>query len=70
MTYPNIIFNAEFDEVYADIILKDHNEMIVLFKVQAGGRMSAKLKAWAADKHPALKHHLEMVTSTKAGLKK
>ncbi len=61
---------AEFDEAYTDIMLKDHNATIALFEGQASGGMNAEMKAWAAGKLPALKHHLEMVNSAKAGLRK
>lgn len=50
----------DFDEQYADDQEAGHKDAVSLFQRYADGGEDAKLKAWAGETLPALKHHLEM----------
>ena len=51
---------AEFDKDYISFMVDDHKEDISKFEEAASDAKDAEVKAWAAGKVPALKHHLEM----------
>lgn len=50
----------EFDEAYADMMVKAHKDAIDLFEDEAEDGNDVELKQWAADKLPTLRHHLQM----------
>jgi putative membrane protein len=58
----------DFDEAYADFMVKDHKDDIDEFKKQAENGNDAELKAWAAGKVPTLEHHLQFAERTKAAV--
>jgi putative membrane protein len=49
----------QFDEAYADLMVKDHKEDIDAFKEQAEDGRIPELKSWAAGKVPVLEMHLQ-----------
>jgi putative membrane protein len=55
---------TEFDEAFAEHMVKDHKDDIDAFKKQAEDGDDPDLKAWAAGKIPTLEHHLDMAKST------
>jgi putative membrane protein len=54
---------AEFDKAYCDFMIKDHKDDIDKFKKQAEKGNDADIKAWAAEKIPALEQHLALAES-------
>ncbi|MCF0063928.1 DUF4142 domain-containing protein [Dyadobacter chenwenxiniae] len=60
---------AEFDKDYISFMVDDHKEDISEFEKAAGDAKDAEVKAWAAGKVPALKHHLEMAQGIKDKMK-
>lgn len=60
---------ADFDKAYMDMMVDEHKKTIDLFQDEANNGNDADLKAWAAQKVPALQHHLEMAENVKKGLK-
>ena len=59
----------EFDKDYIDFMIDDHEKDIKLFEEEAEDGKDAEIKAFAADKIPTLKHHLEMAKEIKETLK-
>ena len=59
----------EFDKDYIDFMINDHEEDIKLFEEEAEDGKDAEIKAFAADKIPTLKHHLQMAKEIKETLK-
>lgn len=55
---------TEFDEAFAEHMVKDHKDDIDAFKKEAEKGDDPDLKAWAAGKVPTLEHHLDMAKST------
>lgn len=51
---------AAFNALYAKMMVASHRETIQLFQSQGVSGNDTELKSWAADKVPALQHHLEM----------
>ncbi len=49
----------EFDQAYADLMVKDHKEDIEAFKEEAQEGRIPELKNWAAGKVPVLEMHLQ-----------
>jgi putative membrane protein len=60
---------VEFDKEYIDQMVKDHKDAVDLFKKQADDGKDPELAKWAAEKLPALQHHLEMAESAQETLK-
>ncbi len=60
---------AEFDKDYISFMVDDHKEDISEFEEAASDAKDAEVKAWAAGKVPALKHHLEMAQGIKDKMK-
>ena len=60
---------ADFDKAYMDKMEKDHKRAIELFKKEANSGMNADLKTFAVNTLPTLNHHMDMVNSTKKGMK-
>jgi putative membrane protein len=50
----------DFDEAYAEFMVKDHKEDIDNFKKEADKGNDPDIKAWASNKVPTLEHHLDM----------
>lgn len=59
----------EFDKDYIDFMVSDHKEDIKDFEKEAEKGNDPEIKAFASDKIPTLKHHLQMAEDTKATLK-
>lgn len=55
---------TDFDEAFAEHIVKDHKDDIDAFKKEAEKGDDPDLKAWAAGKVPTLEHHLDMAKAT------
>lgn len=55
---------SEFDEAFAEQMVKDHKKDLNDFKKQADKGNDPDLKAWAAGKVSTLEHHLDMAQST------
>lgn len=49
---------AEFDRMYADLMVKDHKKDIAKFKKEASEGSDASLKSFASTTLPTLEHHL------------
>ncbi|HMJ70813.1 MAG TPA: DUF4142 domain-containing protein [Cyclobacteriaceae bacterium] len=52
--------SADFDEAFAEHMVKDHKDDIDAFKDEAEKGDDPDLKAWAAGKIATLEHHLDM----------
>jgi len=50
----------EFDHLYMDSMVKDHEAAVKLFETQSKNGKDDALKQWAGQKTPILKRHLEM----------
>ena len=61
---------SEFDNAYMDLMVADHEKAVALFETQATSGQDSKLKKWAADKLPILKHHLAMARDLAASTQK
>jgi putative membrane protein len=55
---------TEFDEAFAERIVKEHKDDIDHFKKEADKGNDPDLKAWASEKVPTLEHHLDVAKST------
>lgn len=55
---------TEFDEAFAEHMVKDHKDDLDAFKKEAEKGDDPDLKAWAAGKIAVLEHHLDMAQST------
>jgi putative membrane protein len=51
----------DFIKQYLDDQVSAHKDAILLFERYGRGGDNDKLKGWAAETLPALRHHLEMV---------
>ncbi len=60
---------AEFDRMYTDLMVTDHNKDIAEFKKQASGGSEASLKSFASTTLPTLEHHLMESEKAKAAIK-
>jgi len=49
-----------FDKRYAEIMVSDHQDVFEMFKNESDEGNDTEIKKWAADKLPALQHHLSM----------
>jgi putative membrane protein len=49
---------TDFDKAYADMMVKDHKDAVDMFKKAADKCKDQQIKAWAAEKIPALEQHL------------
>ncbi|MEJ7623608.1 MAG: DUF4142 domain-containing protein [Pyrinomonadaceae bacterium] len=52
---------ADFDKMYVDTMVADHEDTVAAFQAQADKSTDADVKAFAAKTLPTLKSHLEMV---------
>ncbi len=52
-----------FDKKYMSIMVSAHKEAVEKFTKEANDGKDPELKAWAAEKLPALKHHLSVAES-------
>jgi putative membrane protein len=59
----------EFDQAYADLMVKDHKKDIEEFKEKAEDGKNADLKAWAAGKVPTLEMHLQKAQAMQDAVK-
>ena len=60
---------SDFDKEYIDLMVKDHKDVVDMFKKAADKCKDAELKAWAAGKISALEHHLSMAENVKNQVK-
>lgn len=60
---------AEFDKMYADMMVTDHKKDIAEFKKQAAEGTESSLKTFAGNKVSTLEHHLMEAEKAKATLK-
>jgi putative membrane protein len=60
---------SDFDKEYSDLMVKDHKDVVDMFKKAADKCNDAELKAWAAAKISALEHHLSMAENVKEQVK-
>jgi putative membrane protein len=60
---------AEFDKMYADLMVTDHKMDIAEFKKQASEGTETSLKSFASGKVPTLEHHLMESEKAKAAVK-
>jgi len=60
---------AEFDRMYADMMVMDHEKTIALFKQEAAAGGDASAKAFASKTLPTLEHHLMESEKAKAAVK-
>src|SRR5689334_19393356 len=55
---------GDFDEAYADFMVKDHKEDIDKFKKEFDKGKDDELRTWASNKVPTLEHHLSVAEET------
>jgi len=60
---------SDFDKEYSDLMVKDHKDVVAMFKKAADKCKDAELKAWAGGKISALEHHLSMAENVKKQVK-
>jgi putative membrane protein len=60
---------AEFDRMYADLMVSDHQKDIAEFKKQASEGSEASLKSFASTTLPTLEHHLMESEKSKTAVK-
>lgn len=60
---------ADFDRMYADLMVTDHKKTIANFKKQASDGSDASLKSFATKTLPTLEHHLMESEKTKTAVK-
>ena len=60
---------SDFDKEYSDLMVKDHKDVVDMFKKAADKCNDAELKAWAAGKISPLEHHLSMAENVKEQVK-
>jgi putative membrane protein len=60
---------ADFDKEYIDQMVKDHKDVIDKFEDQAEDGKDSEIKAWAAGKLAALRHHLQQAETIQESLK-
>lgn len=60
---------AEFDRMYADLMVSDHQQDIAEFKKQASEGSEASLKSFASTTLPTLEHHLMESEKAKTAVK-
>jgi putative membrane protein len=48
----------DFDKEYCDLMVKDHKDVVDIFKKAQETAKDPDLKAWASEKLPTLEHHL------------
>jgi len=60
---------AEFDRVYMEGQVKDHEETVALFEKESKNGQDTDLKNWAEKKLPALREHLKMAKDIHAKVK-
>ncbi|NML57025.1 DUF4142 domain-containing protein [Chryseobacterium cheonjiense] len=60
---------AEFDRMYADLMVTDHQKDIAEFKKQASDGSEASLKSFASSTLPTLEHHLMESEKAKKAVK-
>ncbi len=61
---------ANFDQMYLDQMVKDHEKDIAEFETEAKSGMDPELKSFASKNLPTLKKHLEMVKAAQGKMKK
>ena len=62
--------SANFDQMYLDQMVKDHEKDIAEFQTQAKSGTDPELKSFAAKNLPTLKKHLEMVKAAQGKMPK
>jgi putative membrane protein len=60
---------ADFDKEYCDLMVKDHKDVVDMFKKARDNAKDPDLKTWASEKLPTLEHHLTMAEQMKEGVK-
>lgn len=60
---------AEFDRMFADVMVNDHKKVLAAFKKESTEGSEASLKSFATKTVPALEHHLMESEKTKSALK-
>ena len=61
---------SNFDKEYIDLMVKDHKDVVDMFKKAADKCSDAELKTWASGKISALEHHLSMAENVNNQVKK
>jgi putative membrane protein len=60
----------EFNKAYADLMVKDHKDVIDDFKKEAEKGNDTQVSAWAKNTLPTLEHHLMMAEDVQKKLEK
>ena len=60
---------ADFDKEYCDLMVKDHKDVVDMFKKAQDNAKDPDLKVWASEKLPTLEHHLTMAERMKESVK-
>jgi putative membrane protein len=60
------LLGAEFDEVYMDEMVKDHEKDIELFEQQAESGEDPDLRTFAEEALPTLREHLELAKQVRS----
>jgi len=61
---------ANFDQMYLDQMVKDHDKDIAEFETEAKSGMDPEVKSFASKNLPTLKKHLEMIKAAQDKMKK
>lgn len=59
----------DFDKDYISLMVSDHKDVVDEFEKEADKGNDPEIKAWAGEKLPALRHHLEMAQATEEVVK-
>jgi putative membrane protein len=59
----------DFDKDYISLMVSDHKDVVDEFEKEAEKGNDPELKAWAGEKLPTLRHHLEMAQATEEVVK-
>jgi putative membrane protein len=57
---------ASFDRAYMREMVADHRKTVTLFMDRANTGRNSEVREWAAEKLPALRHHLAMARETRS----
>ena len=60
----------DFDQAYADLMVKDHKDTIDEFKKESEKGNDVQLTGWAKNTLPILEHHLEMAEEVQKAVDK
>ena len=60
---------AEFDRMFADVMVNDHKKVLAAFKKESTDGSEASLRSFATKNVPTLEHHLMESEKTRSAVK-